>query len=102
MDKIQEARQLFGQFKLDESQALCNAVLLDHPNQIEALLLSAKIASQKQDYGQALNYYNRIIELEQNNQEAKTAIQLIQNILGISNNFYYENPYTADELYEKE
>ncbi|MDD2563034.1 MAG: hypothetical protein PHU27_02295 [Salinivirgaceae bacterium] len=62
--------------------------------------LIGTIMMKKQEYGQALNYFYKILETDPNNKEAKSKIDVIRGILNISNSFYYENTYLDDSLYE--
>lgn len=99
-EQLQKAIQLFKAYQFEESRELLEQVIAKEPQNIEALLYLGKIHSKTQSYGDALNLFNRIIELEPNNKEAEIGIKLIQNILQLTNNYYYENAYTDEGLYE--
>jgi len=99
-EKVQTAIELFKEYKLDEAQEVFEALLDEDKENIEVLLHLGKIHSRTQNYGVALNYFNKAIELNPNNSEAKTGLVLINNILQLTNNFYFENAYTDDDLYE--
>ncbi len=59
-----------------------------------------KIYQQRQDYGLALNAYQKALDLYPHHKGAETGITMVQAILQIANSYYYENPYTDEELYE--
>ncbi|MDA3893531.1 MAG: tetratricopeptide repeat protein [Salinivirgaceae bacterium] len=101
-DKVDKALELFRGYKLDESRELLEDLIKDDPYNIEALITLGKIHSRTQNYGEAVNFFNKVIEKQPNNLEAITGLKLIQNILQLTNNYYYENPYTDDDLYEFE
>lgn len=98
--KLNNAKELYQQYKFDEAQVLFEQILSEEPNNQEALVFLAKIHAKTQNYGAALNCYNQVLQFDASNSEALTGIKLIKNILQLSNNFYYENPYTDDDLYD--
>lgn len=97
---LKTALSLFQNFKLDESLQLLEKIVESDSDNVEALLMIGKIHSRTQNYGVAMNYFHKVLELKPNEIEAKTNMQLIKNILQLSNNFYFENTYTDDDLYE--
>ncbi|PKP08453.1 MAG: hypothetical protein CVU09_15535 [Bacteroidetes bacterium HGW-Bacteroidetes-4] len=99
-NKIKKAKELYQQYKFDEAQELFEQILSEKPDNPEVLVFLAKIHAKTQNYGVALNCYNQVLQFDASNSEALTGIKLIKNILQLSNNFYYENPYTDDELYD--
>jgi len=99
-EKINKALDFFKNYKLDDAENILLDVITQSPNNIEALVILGKINSKKQDYGNAINFFNKVLELQPNNDNAKVGIKLIKNILQLSNNYYYENPYTDDDLYD--
>lgn len=97
---IDHAILLFQEYKLDEAQVEFESILEEDANHIDALVYLGRIHSRTQNYGVSLNCFNRVIELDETNSVALTGIQLIKNILQLTNNFYFENSYTDDDLYE--
>lgn len=97
---LAKAIELYTEYKLDEAQVAFENLLVSDKNNIEVLNYLGRIHSKTQNYGVALNYYNKVLEIDSNNDIAKTGLNLIQNILNLANNFYFENAYTDDELYE--
>lgn len=100
MTDLKKAIELFKEYKLDEAQDIFESLLENDNDNVEVLVHLGKIHSRTQNYGVALNYFNKVIELNPNNSEAKTGLVLINNILQLTNNFYFENAYTDDDLYE--
>ncbi len=98
--QLNEAKKLFQQYKFEDARKMFEHILEDDTINIEALLFLGRIQSKMQDYGSALNYYNRVISIEPDNKEAKTGIKLVKNILQLTNTFYFENAYTDDDLYD--
>ena len=100
MNNIEKAEELFRNYKLDESREIIDDILESDPNNLKALIILGKIHSRSQNYGEAMNFFNRVLELDTDNQDAIVGIKLIKNILQLANNYYYENPYTDDDLYD--
>lgn len=99
-NELKTAIHLFQEYNLDESQQAFEKLLKLDENNLEVLLYLGRIHSRTQNYGEALNFFNRAIEIDKNNSTANTGIQLIKNILQLTNNFYFENSYTDDDLYD--
>ncbi len=100
--KTKEAQELFRNYRLDEAREILEEVISGEPNNIEALVTLGKIHSRTQDYGKSMNYYQQVISIQPENIEATTGISLIKNILHLTNNYYFENAYTDDDLYDFE
>lgn len=97
---IEKAIALFREYKLEESRALLEEIVEREKQNVEALITLGRIHSRTQNYGVAMNYFNEVLKLDAENTEAKTGLQLIKNILQLTNNFYFENAYTDDDLYD--
>jgi tetratricopeptide (TPR) repeat protein len=97
---VQEGIRLFKAYQFEESQIVFEKIIKNDKDNKQALLFLGKIHAKSQNYGVAMNYYNRVLELDKNNNEAEIGIKLIKNILQLTNNYYYENPYTDDDLYD--
>ncbi len=97
----EEALLLFQNYKLDKAKELLEELLTkDSQNLVKINILLGKINAKSQNYGDALNCFNNALELEPSNEQAKTGLQLTQNILQLTNNLYFENAYTDDDLYD--
>ena len=97
---IKKAEELFRNYKLDESREMLEDILKSDSKNIEALVILGKIHSRTQNYGVSMNFFNKALEFQPDNQDAIVGIKLIKNILQLANNYYYENPYTDDDLYD--
>jgi len=70
-EKAGEAKQAFDELETEKS--------------IEYLLLKGKIEQKFQNWGEAINAFNKVLELDYENTEAKNNLQLIHNILNFWN-----------------
>lgn len=96
---IEILENLIESYKLEEAREKITEILLVDNENVEVLLLQGKIETKTQQYGDALNTYNRVLKLDKNNEKAHTAINMINNIMKIRRSFYFENTYTDDDLY---
>lgn len=99
-DTLKEGIALFESYKLDEAQQIFELLVERDIENMEAQLFLGKIYTRKQKYGDAINCFNQILEKNPEHSEAKTGLTLISGILKLTNNFYFENSYTDDDLYE--
>lgn len=76
-----------------------NSIIENQPS-INIYMLAAKIKVKSEQYGDALNFLFEALKLDRDNEAVKSKISLIYSILNISNNFFYENTYLDDSLYE--
>ncbi|MCE4566475.1 tetratricopeptide repeat protein [Maribellus sp. CM-23] len=60
-------------------------------NSVDYFLVKGSIEQKFQHWGEAINAYNRVIEIDPDNEEAKNNLHLIQNILNFWNPDQY-NP----------
>lgn len=79
---IEEIRDLVLQNNLDEAIELLNGLILVNPNDVNALKLRAHIFYKMQKWGDAMNDFTSVLEIEPNNKEAKSGLEFAQNILG--------------------
>jgi tetratricopeptide (TPR) repeat protein len=91
--------ELYNQYQLDEAQLVLEELVLSHPELTEGWFYLGKICQRTQDYGKALNYFQKTIEIAPGHEGATIGIRLIQDILKLTNNFYFENAYTDEGLY---
>ena len=70
-EKTEQARKLFK--KLGEQNA------------VRYFLLKGKIEQKYQNWGEAINAFNRVLEIDSQNTEAANNLQLIKNILNFWN-----------------
>ncbi len=58
---------------------------LDNENSVEYFLVRGKIEQKFQNWGDAINAFNRALEIDPENSEALNNLQLIRNILNFWN-----------------
>ncbi|PLX21858.1 MAG: hypothetical protein C0599_07460 [Salinivirgaceae bacterium] len=96
---IKILESLIESYQLDEAQEKVSDLLSTEPQNIDLMLILGKIQNKKQQYGDALNTYRAILDIDKDNEKAQAAIKMINNILEIRRSFYFENTYTDDDLY---
>ena len=62
-------------------ESVSNYILIDNQN-VEALLLRARIRYKMQQWGDAMNDYYTVLEIDVNNEEAKSGLEMAKSILG--------------------
>lgn len=98
-NSIEKIETLVEDYHIEEALELVDSLLIKNPNNIQLLLIKGKIMSKKQEYNIALRTYISVLEIENDNKEALSSIELINNILRIRRTFFFENAYTDDDLY---
>jgi len=79
---ITELKQLVDQNELSRSLEILNERILSDPNDAPALQLRGRIHYKMQNWGEAMNDFSSVLELEPDNPEAKSGLEMAQNILG--------------------
>ena len=79
---ITELKQLVEQNELSRSLEILNENILASPNDAQALQLRGRIHYKMQNWGEAMNDFSSVLELEPDNPEAKSGFEMAQNILG--------------------
>ena len=79
---ISELKQLVEQNELAKSLEILNERILFNPNDIAALQLRGRIHYKMQKWGDAMNDYSTIMEIDPQNSEAKSGLEMAKNILG--------------------
>lgn len=77
-----EAKAFFDVNELVGSLGKVNEFISDNKSNCEALLLRGKIHYKMQNWGAAMNDYYSVLELDPENQEAKSGIEMAKSILG--------------------
>lgn len=80
-----QAQKLFEQDELGGSLEILNECIYVNAVDYQSLLLRGRIHYKMQKWGNAMNDYSSVLELEPDNQEAKTGLELTRNILGYFN-----------------
>lgn len=89
--KVLEAEKLYTLGDLDACADLLNELIEEQDNNVEALMLRAKLNYNRQKWSDTLNDLNRIIEINANHKLAKNYKQIVLNILTYWNKDNY-NP----------
>lgn len=80
--EITEARKLFEQNELIQSLEILDELIQNEPQNCPALLLRARIQYKRQKWGDAMNDYASVLEIEDENAEAKSGLEMAKGILG--------------------
>jgi len=79
---ITRAKELFDNDELEQALVVLYQIIgADHLD-VQALLLRGRIFYKMQKWGDAMNDYNAVIELDAENSEAKLGLEMAKNILG--------------------
>ena len=79
---IEEIKQLVEQNELSKSLEILNERIRYSNNDVQALQLRGRINYKMQNWGEAMNDFSSVLELDPDNPEAKSGFQMAQNILG--------------------
>jgi len=79
---ITEIKQLVEQNELSRSLEILNEQIKVDSTNVPALQLRGRIHYKMQNWGAAMNDFSAVLELEPDNLEAKSGLQMARNILG--------------------
>ena len=79
---INEAINYFEKNEFVQSLEILNELILKDNSDIQSLNLRGRIYYKMQKWGNAMNDYATVLEIEPQNQEAKTGLEMARNILG--------------------
>jgi len=79
---LEELKQLIERNELSRSLEILNEHILVNSSNIPALQLRGRIYYKMQKWGDAMNDFSSVLELEPDNSEAKSGLQMARNILG--------------------
>jgi nicotinate-nucleotide adenylyltransferase len=82
MMDINELKQLVEQNQLSGILEILNERIQFNPVDIPALQLRGRIHYKMQKWGDAMNDYSLVLELDPDNPEAKSGLEMARNILG--------------------
>lgn len=80
--EITEAKKLFEQNELIQSLGILDKLIQREPQNSAALLLRARILYKSQKWGDAMNDFSTVLEIEPENREAKSGLEMAKGILG--------------------
>ncbi|MBP7507702.1 MAG: hypothetical protein KA807_07775 [Prolixibacteraceae bacterium] len=78
---ILQANKLFEEGKINESLLIASSLFKKNDNDIDVLLLLAKINYKNQEWGEALNKLNKVLDLEPDNAIARNYKKMVVEIL---------------------
>ena len=81
-DLFNEAKLLFDQNDLFGSFEKVSRCILKEDNKLDAFLLRGRIHYKMQNWGDAMNDYYSVLEIDPENQEAKSGLEMAKSILG--------------------
>lgn len=79
---LEQAKALFDKHELPEALNLVNEYLVSDKDNVDALLLKARILYKSQRWGEAMNEYHSVLETDPNNKEAMSGLEMAKSILG--------------------
>jgi tetratricopeptide (TPR) repeat protein len=79
---LDEAKILFDKHELADSLNLVNEYLVSDKNNVDAMLLKARIQYKLQRWGDAMNEYHAVLDIDPENKEAKSGLEMAKSILG--------------------
>lgn len=79
---LEEAKALFEKHELPESLNQVNEYLANDKDNVVALLLKARIQYKLQRWGEAMNEYHAVLDIDPDNKEAKSGLEMAKSILG--------------------
>ncbi|MDX9880627.1 MAG: hypothetical protein RBS73_01090 [Prolixibacteraceae bacterium] len=84
MDRIQ---QLIEENKLDDALKMLDRFYEMNSENLPAefYLLKARISGKQHKWGEVINHYHEVLEIDPGNSEAKSGIQMARGILGFFN-----------------
>ncbi|HYQ57890.1 MAG TPA: hypothetical protein VEP89_11155 [Draconibacterium sp.] len=82
-NELQEVENLLATEKAELAKTLFEK--LDEEHTLEYFLLKGKIAQKYQNWSEAINAFNRVLEIDQENREARNNLHLIEKILNFWN-----------------
>lgn len=80
--KFRAAQQLFQQNELSRALDVLNECISEDTTDLVALQLRARIHYKMQNWGGAMNDYTSVLEIDPNDPEAKSGLEMVRSILG--------------------
>jgi len=79
---FKEVSELFEQNELGKANEMLDQLILENPSDIQSLLLRGRIFYKMQKWGDAMNDFNLVLDLEPENAEANSGLEMAKSILG--------------------
>lgn len=83
LDRFENIRNLLKLEKAEEAKTLFDSI--DPAENVEYFLVKGAIEQKFQNWGKAINAFNKVLEFDEENAEAANNLHLIQNILNFWN-----------------
>ena len=80
-----DAKRFFDLNDLTKSIEILDVCIASDSADLQSLLLRGRIHHKMQKWGNAMNDYSTVLELQPDHPEAKTGLELCRNILGYFN-----------------
>lgn len=77
-----DAKQMFEQNEVIEALEMLNQVIIENSSDFQALLLRGRIYYKMQNWGDAMNDFSSVLDIDPENTEAKSGLEMAKNILG--------------------
>ena len=94
-DLIRKAKEANGDESISEAVADIGNALKDDPLNIPLLETRAVLNTKLQLFGQAINDYRMMLQVDPNNKQAAVQIEQLTTILRFNNTDIFENPNTT-------
>lgn len=79
---FKEAQRCFKNNELSRAMEILNEYIPENTSDYQAVLLRARIHYRMQNWGDAINDYALVLDIEPDNPEAKSGMEMARNILG--------------------
>ena len=80
--QLQLAKQHFEAGELEIAHNILDSIVLQNEPVAEAFMVRGLIHFRKQKWGDAINDFARVLELDPDNSEARHRMEMVKNILG--------------------
>ena len=81
-EQFEQALAFYKNDQLNQSIDLLNQYININTSDLQAFLLRGRINYRMQKWGDAMNDYSVVLESDPGNQEAKSGMEMVENILG--------------------
>jgi uncharacterized protein HemY len=82
MDELREIDQFYRSDQLEKAEELIHKTLQSYPDDADLHFWLGKIHCRKQEWGKAINRFQRVLEIDPSYSGAKAQIQMASSILG--------------------
>jgi cytochrome c-type biogenesis protein CcmH/NrfG len=79
---LTDAKKLFDQNELSKALEMLDVLISEDASDFHPLLLRGRIYYKMQNWGDAMNDYSAVLEIDPENKEAKSGLVMAKSILG--------------------